>query len=81
MALFTAVLVYLWQSTNRGQLKTKQILAMVVLSYGAFWLLGPWIVDRLGRLVSRFARRPATLRSPPAGSATTHAPPGTPSVG
>jgi hypothetical protein len=37
------------------------LVALLALFYGAFWLLGPWGVDRLGRVVGRFARRSATL--------------------
>ncbi|PIM65776.1 ABC transporter permease, partial [Streptomyces sp. JV178] len=36
-------------------------LALVTLVYAAFWMLGPWVVDMLGRVLSRFARGPATL--------------------
>ncbi|MEU9171132.1 FtsX-like permease family protein [Streptomyces sp. NPDC048420] len=60
-ALFVAVLLYVWSSTGGGQVSTRQVIGMLLLFYGAFWLFGPWVVDRLGRLVSRFARRPATL--------------------
>ncbi|MFF0014149.1 FtsX-like permease family protein [Streptomyces sp. NPDC005374] len=58
--LFVAVLLYVWNSTG-GQVSTRQVVVLLLLFYGAFWLFGPWVVDRLGRLVSRFARRPATL--------------------
>ncbi|MFF1720478.1 FtsX-like permease family protein [Streptomyces sviceus] len=62
LVLFTAVLVYIWATTgNGGQLKPRQLIAMLMLFYGAFWLLGPWVVDRLGRIVGRYANRPATL--------------------
>ena len=62
LLLFVAVLVYIWATTgDSGQLKTRQLLALLTLFYGAFWLFGPWVVDRLGRIVGRRARRPATL--------------------
>ncbi|MET7733285.1 FtsX-like permease family protein [Streptomyces sp. NPDC005402] len=61
LVLFVAVLLHLWSSTGGGQLSTRQVLGLLLLFYGAFWLFGPWVVDRLGRLVSRFARGPATL--------------------
>ena len=62
LVLFVAVLLYFWHSTGTGQqLSTRQAIGLIMVFYGAFWLFGPWVVDRLGRLVSRFARRPATL--------------------
>lgn len=61
LVLFVAVLLYLWSSTGGGQLSTRQVIGLLLMFYGAFWLFGPWVVDRLGRLVSRFARGPATL--------------------
>ncbi|NEA98914.1 FtsX-like permease family protein [Streptomyces sp. SID13726] len=62
LVLFVAVLLYIWMSTgDGGQLKTRQLLALLALFYGAFWLFGPWVVDRLGRIVARRAKRPATL--------------------
>jgi hypothetical protein len=62
LVLFIAVLGYIWATTgDGGQLKPRQLIAMLVLFYGAFWLLGPWVVDRLGRIVGRSANRPATL--------------------
>ncbi|MFJ8539698.1 FtsX-like permease family protein [Streptomyces sp. NPDC093591] len=62
LVLFVAVLAYIWLTTgDSGQLKTRQLLALLALFYGAFWLFGPWVVDRLGRIVGRRARRPATL--------------------
>lgn len=60
LVLFVAVLLYAMTHTGGG-LTTRQAIALLLVFYGAFWLLGPWVVDRLGRLVSRFARRPATL--------------------
>lgn len=62
LVLFVAVLGYIWATTgDGGQLKPRQLIAMLMLFYGAFWLLGPWVVDRLGRIVGRYANRPATL--------------------
>ncbi|MET9967908.1 ABC transporter permease, partial [Streptomyces sp. NPDC006356] len=62
LVLFVAVLGYIWMSTgDGGQLKSRQLLALLALFYGAFWLFGPWVVDRLGRIVGRRAKRPATL--------------------
>ncbi|MEW2401690.1 FtsX-like permease family protein [Streptomyces sp. NPDC046862] len=59
--LFLGLLVYIAQTAQDGGLKTSQQLALIVLFYAAFWIVGPWVVDRLGRLLGRFARRPATL--------------------
>jgi hypothetical protein len=61
LVLFVAVLFYVWRSTGGGQLSTRQVVGLLLLFYGVFWLFGPWVVDRLGRLVGRFARGPATL--------------------
>ncbi|WP_405866806.1 FtsX-like permease family protein [Streptomyces sp. NBC_00005] len=62
LVVFAVALGYIWMSTDGGnQLKARQLLALLLLFYGAFWLFGPWVVDRLGRVVGRFARRPATL--------------------
>src|SRR3954454_2105157 len=62
LLLFVAVLGYIWATTgDGGQLKPRQLVALLALFYGAFWLFGPWVVDRLGRIVGRCAKRPATL--------------------
>ncbi|MET7704226.1 FtsX-like permease family protein, partial [Streptomyces sp. NPDC005485] len=62
LVLFVAVLLYIWATTgDSGQLKPRQLIALLALFYGAFWLFGPWVVDRLGRIVARRAKRPATL--------------------
>ncbi len=62
LVLFVGALAYIWLSTGSGgQLGHRQLLTLLILFYGAFWLFGPWVVDRLGRIVGRFARRPATL--------------------
>jgi hypothetical protein len=61
LVLFAAVLLYVMASTGGDQLSPRQLIALLVLFYGGFWLFGPWVVDRLGRMVGRFARRPATL--------------------
>ncbi|MFJ5303470.1 FtsX-like permease family protein [Streptomyces sp. NPDC088350] len=61
LVLFVAVLVYIRVSTDGGALKPGTLAALMLLFYGAFWMFGPWVVDRLGRIAGRFARRPATL--------------------
>lgn len=61
LALFAAALVVIRASLDGGRTEAGQTVALMMLFYGAFWLLGPWVVDRLGRIVGRFARRPATL--------------------
>ncbi|MFI9168902.1 ABC transporter permease [Streptomyces lincolnensis] len=61
LVLFVAALGYIWVSTGGGQLKPRDLLVLLLVFYGAFWLFGPWVVDRLGRIAGRFARRPATL--------------------
>ncbi|MFF4731727.1 FtsX-like permease family protein [Streptomyces mirabilis] len=61
LALFVAVLVYIRVSTDGSTLTTGPLIALMLLFYGAFWMFGPWVVDLLGRIVGRFARRPATL--------------------
>lgn len=61
LVLFVAVLVYIRVSTDGNTLKTGTLVALMLLFYGAFWMFGPWVVDRLGRVAGRFARRPATL--------------------
>ncbi|MET9827831.1 FtsX-like permease family protein [Streptomyces sp. NPDC006385] len=60
LVLFAVALGYILLSTN-GQLTNRQMIVLLALFYGAFWLFGPWVVDRLGRIAGRFARRPATL--------------------
>ncbi|KMS76189.1 efflux ABC transporter, permease [Streptomyces viridochromogenes] len=60
LAFFAASLAVIFLFSGGG-LEAKQAVALLLLFYGAFWLFGPWVVDRLGRLVSRFAKRPATL--------------------
>jgi hypothetical protein len=61
LVLFVGVLGYIWSTTGGGQLKARQLIALLLLFYGAFWLFGPWVVDRLGRIAGRYAVRPATL--------------------
>jgi hypothetical protein len=62
LVLFAAVLGYIWTTTgDSGQLKPRQLIALLAAFYGAFWLFGPWVVDRLGRITGRYAKRPATL--------------------
>ncbi|MFC9685070.1 FtsX-like permease family protein [Streptomyces sp. NPDC056948] len=60
LVLFAAALLYIMQSTG-GHLTNRRMVVLLALFYGAFWLFGPWVVDRLGRVAGRFARRPATL--------------------
>ncbi|EKX63041.1 ABC transporter permease [Streptomyces ipomoeae] len=61
LVLFAAVLLYVTVTARGGGLTVGQSIALIVLVYGAFWTLGPWVVDMLGRVLSRFARRPATM--------------------
>ncbi|WP_406443641.1 ABC transporter permease [Streptomyces sp. NBC_00631] len=61
LLLFVAVLVFIKATAHGDELTPPRVVGFMVLFYGAFWMLGPWVVDRLGRTVSRFARRPATL--------------------
>ncbi|WP_329262283.1 ABC transporter permease [Streptomyces sp. NBC_01478] len=61
LVLFVLILVYIRMSTGGGTLKPGTLVALMVLFYGGFWMFGPWVVDRLGRIAGRFARRPATL--------------------
>ncbi|WP_371573960.1 FtsX-like permease family protein [Streptomyces sp. NBC_01314] len=61
LVLFVAIGLYVTMTAHGGGLTAGQSLALIVLVYGAFWTLGPWVVDMLGRLLSHFARRPATL--------------------
>ncbi|MFI5674212.1 FtsX-like permease family protein [Streptomyces cellulosae] len=62
LVVFVAAVGYIWQSTGSGgQLKGRDLLVLLLVFYGAFWLFGPWVVDRLGRIAGRFARRPAAL--------------------
>ncbi len=62
LVVFVAAVGYIWQSTGSGdQLKGRDLLVLLLVFYGAFWLFGPWVVDRLGRTAGRFARRPAAL--------------------
>ncbi|MER5220494.1 FtsX-like permease family protein [Streptomyces flaveus] len=61
LVLFVGALIYIYMSSGGGQLNPRQLITLLILFYAAFWLFGPWVVDRLGRIVARFARRPATL--------------------
>ncbi|MGW1022947.1 FtsX-like permease family protein [Streptomyces sp. NPDC002577] len=61
VVLFAGLVLYIAVTSRHGGLKTRQMVALLMLFYGAFWIVGPWVVDRLGRLLGRFARRPATL--------------------
>ncbi|MEU6141886.1 ABC transporter permease [Streptomyces sp. NPDC047081] len=60
LAFFVGALAVIFMYSG-GRMSSKQALALLLLFYGAFWLFGPWVVDRLGRLVGRLAKRPATL--------------------
>ncbi|MGW0945303.1 FtsX-like permease family protein [Streptomyces sp. NPDC002623] len=61
LMVFLAALGYIWQTTGSGGITNRQALVLLLMFYGTFWLFGPWVVDRLGRIAGRFARRPATL--------------------
>lgn len=61
LVFFVAVVLYVFSQSQGGGLSTRQVVGLLLLFYGAFWLFGPWVVDRLGRIAGRFARRPATL--------------------
>lgn len=62
LVLFVGALAYIWMTSGGGgPLSKRQLLTLLLLFYGTFWLFGPWVVDRLGRLLGRLARRPATL--------------------
>ncbi|MBT2420301.1 ABC transporter permease [Streptomyces sp. ISL-22] len=60
LVLFAAALGYIFL-TAQDHMTNRQMIVLLVLFYAAFWLFGPWVVDRLGRIAGRFARRPATL--------------------
>ncbi|WP_037673504.1 FtsX-like permease family protein [Streptomyces griseus] len=60
LVIFAVALLCVFQFSGSG-VTGRQALALLLLFYGAFWLFGPWVVDRLGRIAGRFARRPATL--------------------
>ncbi|NUR40810.1 MAG: ABC transporter permease [Streptomyces sp.] len=61
LVLFLAALAYIMRTTDGGDLKARDYAVLLLMFYGTFWLVGPWVVDRLGRIAARFARRPATL--------------------
>ncbi|KPI08144.1 protein of unknown function DUF214 [Actinobacteria bacterium OK074] len=61
LVLFVVTVLYVATSAQDGSMKIGQQLSLLLLFYGAFWMVGPWVVDVLGRVVGRFARRPATL--------------------
>jgi hypothetical protein len=60
LGVFLVLVLYI-ATTAGGGLKPSQMIALLILFYGAVWIIGPWVVDRLGRILGRFARRPATL--------------------
>ncbi|MEV0218220.1 FtsX-like permease family protein [Streptomyces sp. NPDC050704] len=61
LLLFVGALAYIAVTARGGGLKTSHLVLLMTLFYGAYWVMGPWVVDRLGRILGRFARRPATL--------------------
>ncbi|WP_037885429.1 FtsX-like permease family protein [Streptomyces viridochromogenes] len=62
LVLFVMALACVQYSlSSDGQLNPVLIIALPLMFYGAFWLFGPWVVDRLGRIAGRFAQHPATL--------------------
>ncbi|WP_405720244.1 ABC transporter permease [Streptomyces sp. NBC_01537] len=61
LALFAGLVYFVTSNAGHHGLKTAQQAALLMLFYGAFWIVGPLVVDRLGRVLARFARRPATL--------------------
>ncbi|WP_338897019.1 FtsX-like permease family protein [Streptomyces sp. TG1A-60] len=60
LVLFAAALGFIFLSAH-GDMTNGLMVGLLALFYGTFWLVGPWVVDRLGRIAGRFARRPATL--------------------
>ncbi|MBV1938229.1 ABC transporter permease [Streptomyces sp. BV286] len=61
LVLFAGLVLYVVVTARDGGLKISQQVALLILFYGAFWIVGPWATDRIGRVLGRFARRPATL--------------------
>ncbi|MEV0194083.1 ABC transporter permease [Kitasatospora purpeofusca] len=61
LALFVGLVLFVALTARSGDLSTTQHVALIALFYAAFWIVGPWVVDRLGRLLARLARRPSTL--------------------
>ncbi|MER7901325.1 FtsX-like permease family protein [Streptomyces sp. NPDC096046] len=62
LVLFAAALCWILVTTQAGDsLTTRQLVALLIVFYSAYWMFGPWVVDRLGRIAGRLARRPATL--------------------
>ena len=61
LAVFLVAAGYVGVRANGGNLGTSGTVMLMLLIYGAYLTLGPWIVDQLGRLIGRFARRPAML--------------------
>ena len=61
LGLFLAVIGYVAVRAHSGGLGVSGLVGLMVLFYGGYWTLGPWVVDQLGRLAGRLARRPSTL--------------------
>ncbi|MER5217094.1 hypothetical protein ABT063_42835 [Streptomyces sp. NPDC002838] len=61
LALFLAALGYILLTTIEHGLSGRRLVMLLLLFYAAYWMFGPWVVDRLGRVAGRLARRPATL--------------------
>ncbi|RSM62260.1 ABC transporter permease [Actinoplanes sp. ATCC 53533] len=61
LLVFLAAAGYVGIRARDGHLGTSGAVTLMVLFYGAYLTLGPWVVDQLGRILGRFARRPTTL--------------------
>ncbi len=61
LVLFVAIAGACAVAGSTGGLSRAAGLALLVLFVASFNIVGPWVVDRLGRLAARFARRPALL--------------------
>lgn len=61
LVVFLAAAGYVGMRASDGKLDPSEMVALMLLFYGAYLTLGPWVVDRLGRIIGRYARRPATL--------------------
>ncbi|TDB78353.1 ABC transporter permease [Micromonospora sp. KC723] len=61
LVVFLVAAGYIGVRASQGNLGIGGTLTLMLLCYGAYLTLGPWVVDRLGRIIGRFARRPAML--------------------
>jgi len=61
LIVFLVAAGYVGIRASDGNLGTSGTVALMLLCYGAYLTLGPWVVDQLGRIIGRYARRPATL--------------------